>query len=131
MVIVDTHIFIWDIVDPKRLSGKAKAALDYHESENELCICDISFWEIGLLVGKGRLLLNTTVEKFINESLKYRSFTVLPITPAVAMVVSDFANEINSDPADRIISATALSLKAKLITADKNLRKVKGLKTIW
>ena len=80
-------------------------------------ICDISFWEIGLLVGKERLLLNTTVEKFIEDSLKYRSFQVLPITPAIAMIVSDFANEINSDPADKIISATALSLKAELITS--------------
>ncbi len=131
MIIIDTHVFVWEILEKSKISTSALKALDYHESEQELFICDISFWEIGMLVGKEKIKLNTTVENFINQGLHLRNYQILSINGHISQIVSEFANEINSDPADRIITSTALSNKASLVTADKNLRKVKGLKVIW
>ncbi len=39
--------------------------------------------------------------------------------------------EINNDPADRLIAATAITTGAPLVTADGNLRKAQSIQTIW
>jgi PIN domain nuclease of toxin-antitoxin system len=39
----------------------------------------------------------------------------------ISQNVNDYANEINGDPADRIIAARTLSMDAVLLTRDKNL----------
>ena len=43
-----------------KISTSALKTLDYHESEQNYLSCDISFWEIALLVGKEKFKLNTT-----------------------------------------------------------------------
>ncbi|MEP7265996.1 MAG: type II toxin-antitoxin system VapC family toxin [Saprospiraceae bacterium] len=131
MVIVDTHIFVWDILSPQKLSRKALHLIESESSNNELCVCDITFWEMGLFVNKGRLELDRTVSEFIEFGLAYRNYQVLSITPTIAEVIAQFAVDINNDPADRIISAAAICYNYRLITADKNLIGFKPLKTIW
>jgi PIN domain nuclease of toxin-antitoxin system len=40
-------------------------------------------------------------------------------------------SDINKDPADRIISATAVVEKAKLVTSDKAIRNFRKIATVW
>lgn len=53
------------------------------------------------------------------------------ITPEIADLSVNLPEEINQDPADRLISATSIVYKAPLVTADKNLLKSKRVKTVW
>lgn len=50
-------------------------------------------------------------------------------TNHLALIIHHLA--INSDPANRLISATSLISNTTLITADKNMRKTKELRIIW
>ena len=57
------------------------------------------------------------------------SLEVLSVTPAIAVLAqSDIFS--HQDPADRLIAATAINYKARLITCDQRLRAVPGLQTI-
>ena len=131
MVIVDTHVFIWDLMDTNKIPAKILKHLDLVQEQGSLFICSISLWEIGLLVGKGRIELDRPVDQFLKVGLLKRNYQLLEITPEISLEVSIMAEEVNKDPADRIIAASSLAHKAILITADKNLRSNKNLKTLW
>jgi len=51
MIVLDTCSIIWDALSPKDLSRKAKLAINKHE-EKGLIFCDISSWEISMLIKK-------------------------------------------------------------------------------
>ncbi|KAF3982094.1 MAG: type II toxin-antitoxin system VapC family toxin [Methylococcales symbiont of Hymedesmia sp. n. MRB-2018] len=129
MILLDTCTLIWDAIDPNKLTPKAKKAIKY--SENELMICDISIWEISMLIKKNRLTVDGSPSGFIKLLLQSRNFQVQQITPEIAELSVNFGAEINNDPADRLIAATSILKNIPIITADQNLREVTILKTIW
>ena len=95
-------------------------------------ICsDISLWEIAMLMHKGRLLLDVGYMEFIDLVLTSNQYSVKAITPEIAELSATLFSAQNKDPADRIISATAVIEKAKLVTADKFLLQSTHISTIW
>ncbi len=129
MILLDTCVLIWDAIEPDKLSPKAKKAIEY--SENELIICDISIWEISMLIKKNRLTVDDSPSGFINLILLSRNFQIQQITPEIAELSVNFGSEINNDPADRLIAATSILKNIPIITADQNLRDATILETIW
>jgi len=123
-LIVDTHYLIWDMRGNERFDSVLPTVQSY---ETELYISSISFWEVGMLVGKGRISLPFSVDQFFKDLVRLRGYKILNITPQIADVVSQYSNDINGDPADRVIAATSMVYKAKLLTADINLRSLKFL----
>lgn len=130
MILLDTQVLLYDALEPRRLSRKARALLEEGMGAGALACCDISLWEIALLAARRRIDAGPDIAAFIESALQLRSVRVLPITPAIAtMAQSDlFAH---GDPADRLIAATAIEHGAPLLTADAELRKLKGLTAIW
>jgi len=55
----------------------------------------------------------------------------LPLTPEIALVAGGAGREIRGDPADRMIAATALAHRARLVTKDERLRVLQTLDTVW
>jgi PIN domain nuclease of toxin-antitoxin system len=131
MIAVDTHILIWDALTPERLSPAARQAIAKANQADGLLICDISLWEIAMLIHKGRVQVEVDCQSFINLVLQANKTTVQPITPQIATLAVELAAEISSDPADRLIAATALAEQAQLLTADSNLRATSLISTMW
>ena len=129
MILLDTCAIIWDALDPGKLTSNAAKAI--HDADNELIICDISIWEISMLIKRNRLSINVTPSEFVELVLQARHFRIQEITPPIAELSVNFGSGINNDPADRLISATSILLNAPLITADKNLRDATLIETIW
>ena len=50
-LLLDTHIWVWSLSEPSRLSPGVTRALDSKSSE--LWLSPISLWELGILVEKG------------------------------------------------------------------------------
>lgn len=128
---VDTHIVIWNALQKEKLSQKAGKTIQIAGASGGLMLPDIVLWEIAILIKKQRLILDTGYKEFIDLILISGNYKVREITPEIAELSANLPDEINLDPADRIIAATSLILEAPLITADKNLRKTKKIKTIW
>ena len=130
MILLDTHVVLWLALEPARISKAAKAEIEaYRSSGQGLAISDITLFEIAIVERKGRIQLNSSLEKFLAE-IETR-FIVLPITSQVCVQTMRLPEKYPADPADRIIGATAMVNSASLITADHEIRRSKIVKTVW
>ena len=130
MILVDTHVVVWLAFDPSQLSKKARAAIDQARSDGDgLAISDITLLELATLVNKGRIRLNISLESFLREV--GARFVVLPISGQACVIALGLPPTYPKDPADRVIGATALVEGLALLTADREIRRLKALRTIW
>ena len=130
MIVLDTHAIIFDALIPKRLSPRARKAIEAAAEDRQLACSDISLWEIAMLVARGRLDPAMDARQFLDDVIAARSIQVLAITPEVA-VLSQSDTFGHGDPADRLIAATAQCFRAPLVTSDERLRALKDIATIW
>jgi len=131
MIVPDTHVLIWDALAPDRLSSTAHQAISDANQGDGLLVCDISLWEIAMLIQKGRVQVDVDCQSFINLVLQANKTTIQPITPRIATLAVELATEISRDPAHRLIAATALIEDVPLLTADGNLRASSLIPTLW
>lgn len=131
MLILDTCAIIFDALDPVRLSAKAVAAIAKGEDTGNLACCDISLWEIAMLIAKKRLDPGTDSLNFIHLILAARKIKVLPVTPEIAAMSTQADFCPHGDPADRIIAASTIIHKGKLVTSDQKFSTVSGLNVVW
>lgn len=130
MILVDTHVVAWLAFEPKLISRAARAAIDAARVEAEgLAISGITLFELAILANKGRVRLDISVESFLQE-VEAR-FAVLPPNGRVCARATQLSASFPLDPADRIIGATALTEGLALVTADREIRRSKAVRTIW
>ena len=129
MIVLDTCAIIWDALDASQLTSKAKNAIERHESD--LLICDISIWEIAMLIKRKRLVVDLSASGFISLLLQARNFHIQAITPEIAELSVNLGAQLNYDPADSLIAATSILGNAPIVTADRNLRGAAVVETIW
>jgi PIN domain nuclease of toxin-antitoxin system len=84
-----------------------------------------------MLISKSKLSVEATFQELINLVIGSNNYHFQSITPEIAEKSTSLPDDVNKNPADRIISATSIIKKAPLITADKNLLKSKAIETIW
>jgi PIN domain nuclease of toxin-antitoxin system len=94
-----------------------------------LAISAISLWEIATLVSRGRIRSYGTVESSLDRLIE--GVTIVPITPEIAALATQFPDDYPHDPADRLIGATARAEGLALVTRDERIRSSPLLKTIW
>lgn len=131
MIVVDTHVVIWDALKPELLSGRAKRAMERANRGDGMVLCSISLWEIAMLMKKKRIQIDCTYPEFVRLVLQSNRYILREINPQIAELAVSLPDEINPDPADRIIAATSVAEKSVLATADRNLRSAKCLRTLW
>ena len=131
MIVVDTHIIIWNALKPEMLSGKAEKAISAANNSDGIIFCEISLWEIAMLMNKGRIIIDIEYVEFIKLILESNKYFLRGITPEIAWLSTDLFSDNNKDPADKVIAATSIIENANLITADKELRQSKEVATIW
>jgi PIN domain nuclease of toxin-antitoxin system len=130
VILVDTHIIAWLAFAPEELSVRARAAIDRARANGEeLAISDITLLELTIMVRKGRIHLDISLESFLRE-IETR-FVVLPISSRVCVQILQLPAAYPNDPADRIIGALAQTEGIELITADRKIRHSKAVRTIW
>ena len=130
VILVDTHVVIWLAGDQSRLSKNAREAIDGARTNGGgLAISSITLWELATLAGRGRIRLDVSLESFLGE-VETR-FTVLPITSRACVRALGLPAAYPKDPADRIIAATALVEGLPLLTADREIRRARALRTVW
>ena len=131
MIVLDTHAWVWFVSNPELLSKKAKRTIERAVVDNNVFISSISAWEVALLTSKKRLLLSMEVADWIKKSEMLPFVNFIPVDNSIAVKSVNLPQSFHSDPADRIIIATAISLGASLITKDERILKYPYVKTIW
>ncbi|MGD9158655.1 MAG: type II toxin-antitoxin system VapC family toxin [Desulfobacteraceae bacterium] len=131
MIVLDTHVWIWWVSNPKKLSAPARKAINYAIKGNNICISSISVWEAVLLHSKKRLILSMNIDEWIATSEKLPFISFVPIDNPIAVKSVLLPEPLHNDPADRIIISTAITLGAELITKDEKIINYPYIKTIW
>ena len=118
MILLDTHAVIWLAID-QGLGKQSQRIADKALADDRLAISAFSFWELAMLIAKRRLrALKSAGEQ--RAKLLAAGIHELPLTGEIAILAAELEN-LNGDPADRIIAATAIAHDATLMTADSNL----------
>lgn len=115
-LLLDTHIWIWMMQEPKRLGRRVQQSLQ--DEHNELWLSPISSWEVLLLHSKQRIQLQSDPGAWIAKAA--HDFREAPLTHEI-VVVSQQLMLPHADPADRFLAGTARVLGLTLVTADANL----------
>jgi PIN domain nuclease of toxin-antitoxin system len=132
MIVVDTHVLVWWVDgDTKKISRKARQALEQHPKGNELLIASISIFEITTLERRGRLRFKISASEWLARVRRLPEYRIEPLTDDIAERAGQFGDAFPGDPADRIIAATALVRGVALVTHDERLREIEHLRTIW
>ncbi len=131
MILLDTHVLVWAVAEPQRLSRAAAAAIRRGRAGGGLGIAAITLWELAVLFARGNLRAPGTIEDSIQLILESSGVSVRPLTPTVAALATQFSPDFPKDPADRLIGATARAEGIALVTRDEQIRKSRLLNTIW
>ncbi len=131
MILLDTHVWIWFISNPELLSKAAKKSVETAMEEKGIFISCISAWEVALLSAKKRLELTLDATDWIAASEKLPFFQFIPVDNQVAVKSVNLPQPLHSDPADRIIIASAITIGAPVVTKDEKLWHYPHVQTIW
>lgn len=124
MTLIDTHVLLWLGEENPRLGRRTRRRIDTALHAEELAISALSFWEIGMLLAKGRIALSQPVEAYRRDALG-SGIEEIPVNGAIGILASQL-DGLHADPADRIIAATAIRAGGELITADTHLLHWRG-----
>ena len=117
-LLLDTHIWLWGLLDPDRLSQQVRLALS--SRTDELRLSPVSVWEALVLAERGRITLEPDARSWLNKAMSLTPVVEVPVTFDVAMASRSIALE-HQDPADRFIAASAKVFALTLVTADERL----------
>ena len=122
-LLLDTHIWLWSLLEPERLGAPTARRLDREDSE--LWLSPISVWEAHLLAERGRLELDRAPAAWLEDALRRVPMRDAPLTREIALRSRD-VGLAHDDPADRFLAATAAVYDLVLMTADDRLLQGSG-----
>ena len=120
-LLLDTHIWLWSLSEPRRIGRRVLVQLK--DEDNELWLSPMSTYEALTLYYKGRFEIDGDLSDWLTRATA--GTREAPLTHEIALVARQLS--MHQDPADRILAATAEVLDLTLVTADERLL---GLGTI-
>ncbi len=123
-LLLDTHIWLWSLSDPRRLGRRVLGQLK--DQDNELWLSPISTYEALTLYYKGRFEIDGDLSEWLARATA--GTREAPLTHEIALVARQLP--LHQDPADRILAATAEVLDLTLVTADERLLGLGTIRTL-
>lgn len=116
-VLLDTHAFLWLMVDDHRLSATARAI--FQDLNNHFLLSMASVWEMTIKAGLQKLKLPMSVCDYVVTRTQRHNISVLDIS-------LDHCGRVESlpfhhkDPFDRLIIAQGIIEDLPILTDDKD-----------
>jgi PIN domain nuclease of toxin-antitoxin system len=114
-LLLDTHVWVWSLSFPERLSTEARNLLS--SSRNVVYLSAASAWELAIKSSLGKIDLPEPVESYVPSRMARQGLTALPVTHAHALRVAALPPH-HRDPFDRLLVAQALVERLPILTAD-------------
>lgn len=121
-ILLDTHLFLWAVSAPSKLSAATRKQID----AAEVFVSAASIWEVSIKSSIGKL--DADPDELL-ASVEPAGFSMLPITGDHAAKIAKLP-PIHKDPFDRILVAQASVEPMILLTNDETLRDYGSLVTI-
>jgi PIN domain nuclease of toxin-antitoxin system len=131
VIVLDTHIWLWWLHDPGKLSADADRLIQQEQISGALVISAISVWEVAVKVQSGKLAIPMDINRWYELARSYPSTVIEPLSPVDAIASTQLPGDFHKDPADRIIVALARRLSVPLLTCDRKILDYKHVVTVW
>jgi len=125
--LLDTHVFLWWLAQPERLSEHALDILG--DRSRELYFSAASAWEIAIKVKLGKLLLPDSPSRVIPRQLELEGIETLPVQLSHALHTYTLPPH-HRDPFDRLLVAQAQLEKLPILTSDPVIA-LYGVQILW
>ena len=112
-ILLDTHLLLWAVSEPKKLSAHARRRID----EAEVFVSAASIWEVSIKAALGKL---TADPARLLAEIEPAGFRLLPVTGQHATAVA-LLPPLHNDPFDRMLVAQAEIDTLILVTRDRRL----------
>jgi PIN domain nuclease of toxin-antitoxin system len=129
VILLDTHALLWWALDPGQLSPTAAERVSEMEKLGGFA-SSISIWELGIKAKRGKLELGISIEEMVRRIERSAVVELVPVDTTIWLrsLALDWAH---TDPADRVIVATALLKGVPLLTKDAVIRDAGVVRSIW
>ena len=130
--LLDSHTLIWAIGNSKRLPKQVLEILQ--AGDTQVFVSAVSFWEIAIKHGKGKLNLENFQIQNMSDYSKKLGIRQTPLTPGEATLYSTFPfAETHKDPFDRMLICQCIANGYVLLSKDARMVRYKdnGLECIW
>ncbi len=129
--LLDTHAFLWSAFSSEKLSEMVRTILI--NNENTVYVSAVSFWEISLKYGIGKIELKNIEPDELPAAAIEMGFELLTIDCEEASSFHGLPRQPHKDPFDRMIIWQAMKNNLSLITKDKKISYYSklGLKVLW
>lgn len=125
-LLLDTHAFLWFLLDDERLSIPARTAIEQTEI---LFLSPASHWEIAVKIALGKYTLPEPFAEFMARELAGNDMAILPIEISHTAQLTTLPFH-HRDPFDRLIIAQALTEGLPLVSIDSQFDAC-GVERIW
>lgn len=129
--LLDTHTMLWVLFDDEKLSKKSTAT--FKNADNNLFVSIVSYWEISLKYGLGKLELTGITPEKLPSFAKKSGIQTSWMSESTASTFFKLPRSIHKDPFDRLIIWQAIQQNFILITKDQQVQKYQkyGLEVLW
>ena len=125
--ITDTHSLVWYFTEDARLSKKAIKAFEGTIKEGTVVVPAVVLAEIMYISKRGKIAL--TFEETLKTIEEYENFDIAPLDINILKTADRIETEMEMH--DKLIVATALYYKARLITRDEQIKKAGIVSVVW
>ncbi|MBI2049374.1 type II toxin-antitoxin system VapC family toxin [Candidatus Roizmanbacteria bacterium] len=129
--LADTHVFLWIVLSPKKISKKVRDIL--LDAELTKYISIITFWEISLKFSLGKIDLRGVLPDKFPIIARNTGFEILNLDSEIASSFYKLPKIRNKDPFDRMLAWQAIREDCFFLTRDKEFSGYKdnGLNIVW
>jgi PIN domain nuclease of toxin-antitoxin system len=124
-LLLDSHIWIWSLAEPKQLSRRVLHELE--DRDNEVWLSPVSTWEVPLLHAKGLIKVHGNAREWVTRATAF--MREAPLTHEIVAAAQELPL-LHQDPADRFLATTAAVLGLTLVTADRRLLGLGNIATL-
>jgi PIN domain nuclease of toxin-antitoxin system len=131
MCLLDTHSFLWSAFTPRRLSKSARAAI--LDPENDVAVSAVTFWEISLKHGLGKITLEGIGPENMPDTARRMGYELVALSSDDAASFHQLPRGEHRDPFDRMLAWQAISRRWTLVSRDSAFTAYRpnGLKVLW
>ena len=126
-LLLDTHIWLWSLLEPARLAPAVARAIG--DDSTRRWLSPLSVWEAALLIERGRVQVDLAPDAWLREALVRAPVEEAAVTTEVVLASRALATR-HRDPVDRFLAATAQVFDLTLVTADRQLFRLPGLRVL-
>ena len=130
--LLDTHVFIWAVLETNRLSKNVHGLIT--NTNNEIYVSTVSFWEISLKTGINKFSFDNIDIRNFPKYARNMGFNILDIQENEAITFHELQlKEKHKDPFDRMLIWQAITKNIIMISKDELFEQYKkdGLKLVW